>query len=270
MAEEEQVDGLVREEVRAVGVEPFVLGAAEVRVGRSVRGAAGGGEVSGQGDAAVGVDLAEKCGGPACREEPLQALVAVVAGPQAVAVADEAAEAVVVAADGRAVHLHAELGFEVAEGPQVVVADVKMNGDAGIGDAGDGAQQPDVAAGNGPAVFEPKVKHIPDQVDFGGRLSGHKVGAGSGRLEPCHKPPFPLPGRHGGVDAEVQIRGQRDARNARDRGAVSGGALQGALLTQGRGGSCRRPCRRGRGGRSRECSSPRRPQQRRCASRRGR
>ncbi len=81
VAEEEEVDGFVREEVRAVAVEPFVLGAAEFRIDGGVCSAAGGGEVSGQGDAAVGVELAEQCGRPAGYEEPLEPLVAIIAGP---------------------------------------------------------------------------------------------------------------------------------------------------------------------------------------------
>ncbi len=118
---------------------------------------------------------------------------------------DEAAEAVVVAADGCAVHVDAQLGLEVAEGPQVVVADVEMDRNARVGDAGDGAQQPHMAARNSSAVFEPKVKQVPDQVDFCCGLTGSKVSTVSGRLKPCNEPLFPLPGGHRGVDAKVQV-----------------------------------------------------------------
>ena len=150
-------------------------------------------------------------------EDFFDALVAVITGPESIAVPNHACKAIEIANDGVAVQLHAKFFFEVSIGPEVVVAGVVMHGNSAICHAGDGAEQACAAFGNGVLVLVPKVEDVSDQMDFCGGPFMRVVTACRGVFEPADETQFALAaaGRIGGT--EVQVRGEVNA--------VQGGGL---------------------------------------------
>ena len=117
----------------------------------------------GQPGADVGVDVAEQPLVDLVRKYLLQELVAFVAGPIAVAVDHKELLAFQNKDLWLTVELDAQLVVEIAEAPQVVVADEQMDGDAAIGKLGQLALDAGKPFGNHRFVFEPEVEQVAHQ-----------------------------------------------------------------------------------------------------------
>lgn len=72
-----------------------------------------------------------------------------------------------------AVYYQSDFLFEVAECPEVVVADEEVDGNAGFGYFAQFAEQPCKAFWHDGGVFEPKIEDIAEQKDGGGIGLGH-------------------------------------------------------------------------------------------------
>lgn len=72
-----------------------------------------------------------------------------------------------------AVYYQSDFLFEVAECPEVVVADEEVDGNAGFGYFAQFAEQPCKAFWHDGGVFEPKIEDIAEQKDSGGIGLGH-------------------------------------------------------------------------------------------------
>ena len=106
---------------------------------------------------------------------------------------------------------HAKFFFEVAVGPEVVVAHMVMDGQSGVGEFCDGAHDAGTSFGHHVVVFVPKVEDVPDEVEFSGGLALGEPTSFRGVTHPTDKRPFTLP-REGGVGrAQVQVGSQVDA-----------------------------------------------------------
>ena len=103
-------------------------------------------------------------------EHAFEATVARVSWPQAISVSHQAGQAIPCANDGLTVDVHSQFFLEVTKRPHVVVSDVKMNGQAGVREFGDGAHQANATLGHSTLVFKPKIEQVSHQVEFG-RLS---------------------------------------------------------------------------------------------------
>lgn len=82
---------------------------------------------------------------------------------ESVAVSDEELAAVDGEGVGMGVHVGADFLLEVVEEPHVVVADVVVDLDAAVGEAGEGAEEACVSAGHYFAVGEPEVEDVAEE-----------------------------------------------------------------------------------------------------------
>ena len=159
----------------------------------------------GKGHAKVWVEQAK--GGLACArgEHALEAIVRAVAWTEAVAMADHAGEAVPRLDHRFLVNVHPQFILQVAKRPHVVVAHVKMNGQACVGQFGHGAHQADATFGHGTLVFKPKIEEVADQMQFRGRAPLRKAFTLCGVAHPCHESAFALHTGHRRFCTQVQV-----------------------------------------------------------------
>lgn len=87
---------------------------------------------------------------------------------QSVAVGEEESAAVDFGGQGLAVDDDAAFLFEIAVGPDVVVAGEEVDFDTHIGQFGEFSEETGVAAGHDITVFVPEVKHVAKEIDSGG------------------------------------------------------------------------------------------------------
>jgi len=140
MSEEEAVNRLVLQNFAAMMPKPFVFCGFERDVLFTAICPAVAGKVRGEGDSQIRVNPA-KCPLQKGRGEYfLDAFVTVVAWTQSISVADHAAQPVVFAGNRFAVNGNAQFVFEVTVRPEIVVADMVVNGQTRIGNAGNRSQ----------------------------------------------------------------------------------------------------------------------------------
>lgn len=211
MAKQEAVDVPVAKDILAMRPQPLVLRRLECHVLLATLRTAVPGKPVCEGDAHIWMYPPKGPLEQGCSEDFFDALVAVVARSQSVAVTDHARQAVVRPNDGFAVQLDSKFFLEVAVGPEVVVARMVMDGNAGVGDPRNGSEEPDTALRYGVFVLVPKVEQITHEVNFGGRSFRRVFPSFRGVFQPRDEAQFPFAalGRIG--CAEVQVRGEVNA-----------------------------------------------------------
>lgn len=119
---------------------------------------------AGYGNADVGMDPSKEKSRRAVPEHPLEQLVAVVAGAQAVAVREEQLSTL----DGQRQRLvgkdHPQLASQVITDPEIVISAEIRNRDTAAGQRSETRQDPNEAFRDGMAVFEPEIEEVSDDV----------------------------------------------------------------------------------------------------------
>lgn len=95
-----------------------------------------------------------------------ETLVGRIARTKSVTVPNHTTKSIIVSYYWFSMNRDAELFFEVAKCPKVVVADMEMNRNSAICNFSDSAQQTNGPLRHGMSVFEPEVKKVADQMDF--------------------------------------------------------------------------------------------------------
>jgi hypothetical protein len=133
----------------------------------------------------------------------LDAFVPGITGPQTIPMTHQAFDTVPDTPDGFFVDLNAQLFREIAHRPHVVIARMKVNRQACIGQFGQSTQHADATLGDSPPVLEPKIKQVAHHMDFRGFRALGESTSFRCVTQPSDKPPFTRMGCSGVGCTEV-------------------------------------------------------------------
>lgn len=131
-------------------------------------------EPGGEAHTGIGMYAAIEPLGEGAAEYRLQYLIACIAGAKAIAMGYEELLAIELACNRCVVHGYIQLGGEVVQHPEVVVAREGFYAQAAIPQMGQLAEETGIAAGYYIAVLEPGIEQIADEVELC-RIGGYLI-----------------------------------------------------------------------------------------------
>ncbi len=139
----------------------------------------------------IWVDLLEKHLEESVVEQAFEPLVRPVSGSESIAVADVATQPIPFPDHGSGMYPHTQFLLQIAEGPEIVVARVEMDGQSLVCQPGDGAHQTAASPRYHVVVFVPKVEQVAHEVDFSRGETNGMAGSSRSLFQPLDEKSFP-------------------------------------------------------------------------------
>ena len=153
----------------------------------------------------IWVDLLEKHLQKPVVKQSFEPLVTPISRAESVTVADVATQPVPFSDHGCGMYPQTQFLLQIAEGPEIVVARVEMDGQSLVCQPGDGPHQTAAPPRYHVAVFVPKVEQVAHEVDLSRGETSGMASSGRSIFQPLDEKTLPCPARCEGGAAEVEV-----------------------------------------------------------------